>query len=157
MAIQNPEIFHDKKFQDILEDIYNNSKEKRKQITILMNTLSDMIKKPVDAAVIAPLVKEFFEVAVKNDEHLVKMAAIVQRLISADSQSGGNSLESILTAEEKNDLLREIEKESEQKGLVELGLILEREEKIGQLTQKSMKIINSKKDKDVDGPPKNKK
>jgi uncharacterized protein YaeQ len=44
------------------------------------------------------------EVSVKNDEHLVKLAAVVQRMVSKTTEEGS----SFLTDEEKDALLKEI-------------------------------------------------
>ena len=49
------------------------------------------------------------EVAVKNDEHLVKLAAVIQRMVSNKNEDGN----SFLTDEEKDNLLREIKSISE--------------------------------------------
>ena len=110
MDIKNPEVFEGKNFQDLLKDIYNNSKAKKSQIKILMDVLADMLKKPTarptDAAIIAPLVKDFLDVAIKNDEHLVKIATIVQRIIAAETVSHQGGLNDFLTEEEKSRLER---------------------------------------------------
>ena len=50
------------------------------------------------------------EISVKNDDHLLKMAAIVQRLSTGNTTSGGD----MLTEEEMNqlqDIIEETEKE----------------------------------------------
>jgi hypothetical protein len=44
------------------------------------------------------------EVSVKNDEHLVKLAAVIQRMVSKTTEEGS----SFLTDEEKDALLKEI-------------------------------------------------
>lgn len=88
-------IFGDKSFSDLLQDIYSNSKKKDAQINGLIDQLKPLIKNVADAAMMVPLIKEYLEVSVKNDEHLVRLAAIVQRLLVAvgkgDSEEGGLS------------------------------------------------------------------
>ena len=96
------EIFKGKSFSNLLEDIYNNSKKKEKQITALIKDLQPMIKSVGDATVIVPIIKEYLEVAVKNDEHLIKMASVVQRAMARTELSGG---EFQLTEDEKQQLL----------------------------------------------------
>lgn len=109
-------IFGKKTFSDILKDIYDNSKKTEKQISELISSLSPMIKSAGEAVIIVPLIKEYMEVKVKNDEHLVKMAAVIQRaLSSADSNDG----EILLTDSEKEDLLKEVNRMSERK-LIEI-------------------------------------
>ena len=97
------EIFKGKTFSDLLEDIYVTSRKKEQQINALIKVLKPMIKSIGDATVVVPLIKEYMEVSVKNDEHLVKMAAVVQR---AMARTGGDNSESmLLTKEEKQQLL----------------------------------------------------
>ena len=102
----NKEIFKGKTFSDLLEDIYVTSKKKEQQINALIIELKLMIKNIGDATIVVPLIKEYMEVSVKNDEHLVKMAAVVQR---AMARSGCSSEESVLlTKEEKKQLIESI-------------------------------------------------
>ena len=76
---KNEEIFEGKTFEGLMKDIYDNSRKKEAQINELINQLQPMIKNMGDATILVPIIKEYMEVAVKNDEHLIKMAAIVQR------------------------------------------------------------------------------
>lgn len=76
-------IFKKTKFSDILSDIYANSKKTEKQVSDLVGNLAPYIDGPGSAAIIVPLIKEYLEVKVKNDENLIKMAAIVQRALNA--------------------------------------------------------------------------
>lgn len=102
---KDTKLFGDTTFSDILSDVYVNSKNKEQQITRLVDQLKGLIKNIQDAALIVPLIKEYLEVAVKNDEQLVKLAAIVQRLIIS---AGKNANEEFgLSEEEKKQLLQE--------------------------------------------------
>ena len=77
---------------------------------MLIGELRPLIKNIGDATVIVPLIKEYIEVGVKNDEHLVKLAAVVQRLVSTNNRvqtDTGNSW--ILSEEEKKQLLGELD------------------------------------------------
>lgn len=85
-------VFGKKTFSSILKDIYDNSSKTEKHITELITTLQPLIKSPGDAVILVPLIKEYLEVKVKNDEHLVKMAAIVQRAVAVQESSGGSDL-----------------------------------------------------------------
>ena len=51
-------VFGDKKFSDILEEIYNNQRKKEKQISALINELKPLINEIGDATLIVPLLKE---------------------------------------------------------------------------------------------------
>ena len=102
------EIFKGKSFSSLLEDIYKNSKSKEKQIKDLILQLKDMIQEPGDAVMMVPLLQGYMEVAVKNDEALIKMAAIVQKAMSLNkaAESDGELLserdKELLFAEIKN-------------------------------------------------------
>jgi len=106
MDKENKEIFDGKTFEDLLEDIYTNSKRKEAQIQILITELKPMIKNIGDAVIIVPLIKDYMEIAVKNDEALIKMAGIVQR---AQQRSGTDDLAGLmLTEQEKEQLMAEV-------------------------------------------------
>ena len=89
----NQVIFDDKTFSDLIAE------------------LRPLIQNLGDATVVVPLIKEYMEISVKNDDHLLKMAAIVQRLSTGNATSGGGDM---LTEEEMNQLqniIEETEKE----------------------------------------------
>ena len=85
--VLNTRIFKDKKFSVILEEIYDNSVKKEKRIKALIRELSPLITSPEEAVVVVPLIKEYMEVSVKNDEALIKMATIVQRVLNSNKDS----------------------------------------------------------------------
>ena len=85
-------IFDDKSFSDLLKEIHGNSKKKSKQIGQLITELKPMMTSIGDATVIVPLIKEYMDISVKNDDQLIKMAAIVQRLSTGTSNSGDGGL-----------------------------------------------------------------
>ena len=85
-------VFGGKKFSDILEEIYNNQKKKDRQISALVAELKPLVKEIGDATLIVPLIKEYLEISVKNDEQLIKMATIVQRALQVHAQTGANDL-----------------------------------------------------------------
>ncbi len=107
MSKDSIEVFKGKTFENLLEDIYNNSKKKEMQIQVLITELKPMIKNIGDAIIIVPLIKDYMEIAVKNDEALIKMAAIVQK---AQGRSTGPSDSLMLTEQEKRDLIEQAEK-----------------------------------------------
>ena len=105
-------VFGGKKFSDILEEIYNNQKKKDKQISALIAELKPLVQEIGDATLIVPLIKEYLEISVKNDEQLIKMATIIQRIIVNNSE-GGNG-EFGISEEEKAQLLAELDKFKEE-------------------------------------------
>ena len=102
---KNGEIFEGKTFDSLLKDIYTNSTRKEKQIQILITELKPMIKNIGDAVIIVPLIKDYMEIAVKNDEALIMMAAIVQKA-NLRNTNGDEGL--ILTEAEKEQLIAEV-------------------------------------------------
>ena len=100
-------VFGKKKFSDILEEIYNNQQKKDKQVTALIKELQPMVEEIGDATLIVPLIKEYMELGIKNDEQLIKMVNIAQRALA----SGKSEEESFgMTDDEKAQLLSEVKK-----------------------------------------------
>jgi hypothetical protein len=101
-------IFGKKKFSDLLGEIYDNQKKKETQISALINELKPMIGDIGDATLIVPLIKEYLEIGVKNDEQLVKLATIIQRMQNSSTNNGDNPF--IISEAEKTQLLSSIDK-----------------------------------------------
>ena len=105
------EIFNGKTFSSLVKDIYFNSSNKKDQINQLIKDLHKMVKDTGSATVIAPMIKDYLDVGIKNDDQLVKLSAVLQRFISgvstAETEYNGN----ILSEEEKNQLLSNVKKE----------------------------------------------
>jgi hypothetical protein len=102
-------IFGDKKLKDLFQEIYNNQKKKEKQISSLIEELKPLIDDIGDATLVVPLIKEYLEIGVKNDEQLIKMATIIQRCLASDDNGGGEG-NLLISDEEKAQLLGEINK-----------------------------------------------
>lgn len=102
-------VFGKKKFSNILEEIYNNQKKKEKQISGLISELKPLISDIGDATLIVPLIKEYMDIGVRNDEQLIKMATIVQRALN--NKSGEDAMG--ITEEEKAELMAELDKLNE--------------------------------------------
>ena len=98
----NQILFDNKSFSDLLKEIHGNQKKKAKQLASLIAELRPLVQSLGDATVVVPLIKEYMEISVKNDDQLIKMAAIVQRLSTGAAQSGDGGL---LTAEEMDQLM----------------------------------------------------
>ena len=110
MSNLDANIFGKKKFSDLLKEIYDNQKLKAQQISALINELKPLINDIGDATLIVPLIKEYMDLGLKNDEQLIKMATIIQRALGtgkSESESFG------LTEEEKAQLLTEVKKYNE--------------------------------------------
>ena len=102
------EIFEGKSLSSLFKDIYDNTEYNKKQLDILTKELVQFIKDGDTAVQIVPMIKEYLEINVKNDDQLVKMAGIVQRLISTEQKAGSED-DYGLWVEEKNQLLSNLE------------------------------------------------
>ena len=112
------EIFEGKTFQDLTKDIYENTTKRKTQIDLLISEIHGFITTIDDVVMVAPIIKEYMDTAVRNDEHLVKLAGVLQRIIS---KSQGESDESMLLSDEEKaelmgtlqDTVADLEKESQ--------------------------------------------
>jgi len=103
------EIFEGKTLSDVFKDIYDNSKTNKQQLEVLMKEVVGFIKDGDTAVQIIPMLKEYLEINVKNDEQLVKLATIVQRITAAEKRASDSGDEFGLTEAEKNQLMDAIE------------------------------------------------
>ena len=112
------EIFEGKTFQDLTKDIYENTTKRKTQIDLLISEIHGFITTIDDVVLVAPIIKEYMDTAVRNDEHLVKLAGVLQRIIS---KSQGESDESMLLSDEEKaelmgtlqDTVDDLQKESQ--------------------------------------------
>ena len=102
------EVFEGKSLSDLFKDIYDNTKTNKKQLEVLMKELTSFIKDGDTAVQIIPMLKEYLEINVKNDDQLVKVAAIVQRMVANESKANESS-EFGLTDAEKEQLMSAVE------------------------------------------------
>ena len=102
------EIFKGKSLSDLFKNIYDNTTRNKEQLEVLMKEVVGFIKDGDTAVQIIPMLKEYLEINVKNDDQLVKMAAVVQRIISAE-QKGGADDEYGLSDKEKEQLMTALE------------------------------------------------
>ena len=101
-------IFGDKKLKDLFQEIYINQKKKERQISALIDELKPMVESIGDATLIVPLLKEYLEIGVKNDEQLIKMATVIQRCLNANNTGTDGGLG--ISEAEKAQLLNDINK-----------------------------------------------
>ena len=102
MSQFDEEIFEGKSFSDLLKEIHTNSKKKEKQINSLIAQLQPLVKNITDATILVPLIKDYLDLGIKNDDALIKMAGIIQRAMNRTEAEGGDFN---LSDEEKKQLL----------------------------------------------------
>lgn len=101
------ELFPGKQLSNLFEDIYTNQINKKKYISEVIYELRNTIRHAGDYAVLGPVIKDLIDSSVRNDDQLVKLATIAQRIMSSNSKLDGES--TYLTEAEREQLLSEIE------------------------------------------------
>ena len=100
-------IFGNTSLSDLFKQIHKNNKDIDKQIGEFIDTMKPMATSNAGSAVmLMPTVKDLIDVNVKNNEQLIKMAAIAQRAVSSNSSSADSLIDmseiEALLAEQKN-------------------------------------------------------
>lgn len=101
------ELFPGKSLSGLFKDIYDNQQNKKQRISELIAEMKKVIRHAGDMATIGPIIKDLVDTSVKNDDALIKMAAIAQRIIGAQHKAEGDS--GFLSDEEKEQLLKDLE------------------------------------------------
>ena len=101
-------IFGDKNFSDLSQEIYENSKLKKTQIELLVQEVHGYIQGIEDIAIVGPILKELLDVGVKNDDNLLKLATVIQRIMSKH-QVADDSDVGLLSEDEKEELMNSLE------------------------------------------------
>ena len=100
-------IFDGKNFSDLSQEIYENNKFKKTQIELLIQEVHGYIQGIEDIAIVGPIIKELMDVGIRNDDNLVKLATIYQRIMSKQPVDEGDF--SLLSDEEKQQLMESLE------------------------------------------------
>ena len=100
-------LFDGKNLSSLFKDIYDNQQVKKKNISEMIESLRKLIKNVGEATVLAPIIRDLIDTSVKNDDHLIKLATIAQRLAAAEAKGIGE--DGWLSEHEKNQLLNDLE------------------------------------------------
>ena len=95
------------KLEGLFEEIHEKQKRRDSQIMALVSELKPYINDIGDATLLVPLISKYMDLAVKNDDVLIKLASLVYKAVSAESR-GEDSLG--LSDEEKKQLMDEFDK-----------------------------------------------
>jgi|TARA_R110000796_G_scaffold8920_4_gene30669 hypothetical protein len=101
------ELFPGKDLGGLFKDIYDNQQTKKLRISELIAEMKKLIRHSGDMAVMGPIIRDLIDSSIKNDDSLVKMAAIVQRIIGASQKAEGDV--GFLSDDEKEQLLHQLE------------------------------------------------
>ena len=103
----NFELFPGKNLSGLFKNIYDNQQSKKQRISELIAEMKKVIRHSGDMAVIGPIIKDLVDTSVRNDESLLKMAAIAQRMVASKDKSDGDM--GFLSDKEKEQLLQQLE------------------------------------------------
>lgn len=106
------ELFPGKNLSGLFQDIYTNQITKKEKISQLIVDLKSKIKHNGDVAMIGPIIKDLIDTSVKNDDHLIRLATIAQRIMLANNKGSGDN--GFLSDEEKAQLLNDLQEAKEE-------------------------------------------
>lgn len=101
------QLFDGKNLSSLFKDIYENQQTKKKNISDMIESLRKLIRNVGEATVLAPIIRDLIDSSIKNDDHLIKLATIAQRLAAAEAKGIGE--DGWLSDNEKAQLLGELE------------------------------------------------
>lgn len=105
-------LFGEKKLSDIFQEIYTNQRSKKQKIGDLIEEFRKAIRHAGDIPEVGMVIKDLVKFSVENDEMLIKMASIAQRIIASESKVPGD--DGFLSEAERAQLLEELEKSAEE-------------------------------------------
>jgi hypothetical protein len=113
-------LFDGKDLSSLFKDIYENQQAKKKNISDMIESLRKLIKNVGEATVLAPIIRDLIDSSIKNDDHLIKLATIAQRLSIADSKSIGedgwlSDAEKAQLLQDMEETINEVEKKNDEK------------------------------------------
>jgi hypothetical protein len=113
-------LFDGKYLSSLFKDIYENQQQKKKNISEMIESLRKLIKNVGEATVLAPIIRDLIDSSIKNDDHLIKLATIAQRLSIADSKSIGedgwlSDAEKAQLLQDMEETINEVEKKNDEK------------------------------------------
>jgi hypothetical protein len=98
------QVFDGMSLSDLFKKIHKNNKDIDKQIGDFIDTMKPMATANAGSAtMLMPTVKDLIDVNVKNNEQLIKMAAIAQRAATVNANQGVD----LINMDEINALLEE--------------------------------------------------
>jgi hypothetical protein len=122
-------LFDGKNLSSLFKDIYDNQQSKKKNISEMIESLRKLLKNVGEATVLAPIIRDLIDTSVKNDDHLIKLATIAQRLAAAEAKGIGedgwlSESEKIQLLNDLEDTVNELDKKNEDK-LVDIQIELD--------------------------------
>lgn len=90
----NKEVFKGKTIAKLMEEAYKDKKDKQEKLNGLIFQLKEMIQDSGDAVMMVPLIKEYMDLSIKNDDVLLKLLGIIQKIEAAAARAteGGDGV-----------------------------------------------------------------
>ena len=123
------QLFDGKNLSSLFKDIYENQQTKKKNISEMIESLRKLIRNVGEATVLAPIIRDLIDSSIKNDDHLIKLATIAQRLASAEAKGIGedgwlSETEKAQLLQDMEDTINEVEKKADEK-MVDIQIEIE--------------------------------
>ena len=118
------EIFDGKSFKSLSKDIIRNQENRKEQIELLISELRPLIKTVNDAMVVVPLIKQYMDAGNQNDDHIVRLASIIQKLITSRNETAASTGSDMgfLSEIEKDQLFKEVRAlKNDQTSIIQIG------------------------------------
>lgn len=97
-------------YEDLLRDIYDNNEETKQQILDSLSTLVTFMKSADEAVLLMSHLTALMDSKIKNDDILIKMAAIIARQHSKSKDKNPVEIDGFISESEKIALLEEASK-----------------------------------------------
>jgi c-di-GMP-related signal transduction protein len=104
----NKEIFKGKSISDLMEEAYKDKQEKHKQLKGMISMLKDLINDGGDAVMMVPLIKDIMDLSIKNDDVLIRLLGIIQKIEASSSRMLDNN-DGVLSEKDKQLLFESLE------------------------------------------------
>jgi hypothetical protein len=86
MDFQEIKIFGDKTLADLFKEIHDNQQDVKIRADEIIDNLQELVSDINNATIVSPLIKDYLDTVVKNNETLIKIAMIVEKSISRQNK-----------------------------------------------------------------------
>ncbi len=106
-------MFGNTSLADLLSQIHTNTRIKNRTIESRIQEMSKLTSTVNDLVIVAPIIREYLDIAVKNDQHLIKLAEVVHKFMVAENKTTNPTDADLpaweLSDDEKQQLIEEMD------------------------------------------------
>ena len=106
---KNEIMFGKHSMSTLMQEIYANVKNRDSQINTLMEKLSGLISSGTSASILVPMMREYLDASIANNDQLVKLSSIIQKMMAAESKNVETTDHAFLTPAERTQLLADLQ------------------------------------------------